>query len=74
MNELKTELDTIKSTTPERFERLVTGFGHERKEFDEMHEKVFEENEQLRKALVKIYSRVKEAMALARVIKMAYFP
>lgn len=54
-----------KSTTPERFERLVTGFGHERKEFDEMHEKVFEENEQLRKALVKIYSRVKEAMTLA---------
>ena len=46
---LQNELDQLKSTTPERFERLVTGFGHERKEFDEMHEKVFEENEQLRK-------------------------
>jgi DNA anti-recombination protein RmuC len=49
LNELKAEMEMIKSTTPERFERLVNGFGHERKEFDEIHEKVFDENEQLRK-------------------------
>ena len=51
--------------TPERFERMMTGFGHERKEFDEVHEKIFEENEQLRSALAKIYSRVKDAIQLA---------
>lgn len=62
---LKKELEQIRVDTPERFERLMTGFGHERKEFDEVHEKIFDENEQLRTALVKIYSRVKDAMTLA---------
>ena len=58
--ELKTELDAIKTETPERFERLISGYGNERKEFDEVHEKIFDENEQLRKALVKMNLRVKE--------------
>ena len=51
MVELQSELTTIKTEAPERFERLVAGFGTERKEFDEMHEKIFEENEQLRKGV-----------------------
>ena len=58
--DLKTELEAIKTETPERFERLMHGFGNERKEFDEAHEKVYDDNEQLRKALVKINSKVKE--------------
>ena len=57
---LQNELDTIKSETPERFDRLVTGFGQERKEFDEVHEKIFDENEQLRKSLLKLNAKVKE--------------
>ncbi|CAG5095657.1 Oidioi.mRNA.OKI2018_I69.XSR.g14280.t3.cds [Oikopleura dioica] len=65
LSKVEKELDQIKLETPERFERMMTGFGHERKEFDEVHEKIFEENEQLRSALAKIYSRVKDAIQLA---------
>ena len=57
---LRAELDTIKAETPERFGRLVTGFGAERKEFDEVHEKIFDENEQLRKSLQALNVKVKE--------------
>ena len=57
---MKTELDTIKTETPERFERLVSGFGSERIEFNEVHENLHLDNIKLKKALVNVNSKVKE--------------